>query len=181
MHQSPWLTWLSVVLLAASIGCNQSSSTDLTSTSGGVAVIDLDRVAQQLGSDKQIVASLNEAQQTLNEKLQQLAQNYQAQIAQQSQNSSSDPASNEGVRLASFQQQAQANIAKAKNQAASQLAQRQAQLIQQFRHAVKPAARAEAQQRGLSLVITKNDSVVFDYVDAVDVTDAVVARLRGGG
>jgi len=51
------------------------------------------------------------------------------------------------------------------------------QLVNQFRDRIKPAARRVAQERGLSVIVTKNDGFVFDYVSTADITDAVVDEL----
>jgi len=49
--------------------------------------------------------------------------------------------------------------------------------VSQFRADIKPIARKIAGSRGLSLIVTKNDSVVYDYTDSVDITGAVVQEL----
>jgi len=52
-------------------------------------------------------------------------------------------------------------------------------LIHQFREEVRPVAQSVASELGLSMVVTKNDSVVFAFSSAVDITDRVAERMRG--
>ena len=51
------------------------------------------------------------------------------------------------------------------------------QLVQKFRDQIKPVARRVAQQRGLSVIVTKNDSVIYDFTATADITSAVVDEL----
>ncbi|HEX6962563.1 MAG TPA: OmpH family outer membrane protein, partial [Lacipirellula sp.] len=66
---------------------------------------------------------------------------------------------------------------KVKQQAELDLQRHRVQLIAQFREEIKPAARRVAQARGLSVIVTKNDSFLYDFSQSVDITDAVVADL----
>ena len=51
-------------------------------------------------------------------------------------------------------------------------------LIQRFRDEVVPLAQEAASQRGLGVVLTKNDTVLLAFDNAHDITAAVVAKLR---
>jgi Skp family chaperone for outer membrane proteins len=148
-----------------------------------VAVIDLDAIAQRLGSDKQIAASISQRQTALNQQVVELARNYNAQLAERQKQLATAKGEQEtqsDVMLASWQQQANANLNQAKRQAAADLESHRQQLVAQFREHLKPAARRVAQQRGLSVIVTKNDSVVFDFTGASDITEAVIDELAAG-
>jgi Skp family chaperone for outer membrane proteins len=167
------------LLVAAPLGCGQPASPP--APMGTVAVIDLDAVAKDLGSDRQIAKSINERQSALTEQLVQLAKSYQAQLSQHQAaqaGGTAAPTSTPGVELASWQQRANANLDQAKKQVRSDLAQHRAQLVQQFREQIKPFARQAAQSRGLSVIVTKNDAVVYDFSDSVDITAAVLDAIR---
>jgi Skp family chaperone for outer membrane proteins len=141
-----------------------------------VAVIDLDRVAQQLGQDRHITQAIHTQQSLLQQQLQELAATYEQQLAQNRQKAA-EPGAGE-VALASWQQQASANLGKARQELEAKLTAHRAQLVLQFREQIKPFAREAARSRGLSVIVTKNESVVYDFVDAVDISDDVVAAIR---
>jgi Skp family chaperone for outer membrane proteins len=106
-----------------------------------------------------------------------LAKRYNEQIAEQKKKLAETAAGQEQVTLANWQQQANANLNKVKQQAELDLQRHRAQLIAQFREEIKPAARRVAQSRGLSVIVTKNDAVLYDFSPAADITDAVIADL----
>lgn len=164
------------------VGCQQQTGEQLTEkqsssegTTGSVAVIDLDRVAQELGQDKRISQTLTARQANLQQQLKQLAQGYQQQITQKQQTKAASP---EGaVQLASFQREANAKLNEARQQVSRDLASQRSQLIANFRASIKPYAREAARARGLTVIVTNNDSVIYDYVASVDITDDVVKAI----
>lgn len=168
-----------ILVVAACAGCGQPTPQPPAARTpqGGVAIIDLDAVAARLGNDQQMLASISSKQAELNQHLAQTAQAYRKQLEAQRQPPAPGGES-EGVTLAAFEQAAQSRLDEARRQAETTMAAHQAELVRQFRNHVRPAARRVARERGLSIIITRNDSVVYDYVDAVDITDAVVAELQ---
>ncbi len=158
-------------------GCNRHPGATETTAVGAVAVIDLDAIAQRLGSDKQIAQAITQRQSSLSQQLVDLAKNYSEQIAEQKKKLAEAPPEQGEVTLANWQQQANANLNKVKQQAELDLQKHKAQLIAQFREEIKPAARRVAQARGLSVIVTKNDSVLYDFAPATDITDGVIADL----
>jgi Skp family chaperone for outer membrane proteins len=158
-------------------GCNRQSGSAGTAAVGAVAVIDLDAIAQRLGSDKQIAEAISKRQTSLSQQLVDLAKRYNEQIAEQKKKLAETAAEQEKVTLANWQQQANANLSKVKQQAELDLQRHRVQLIAQFREEIKPSARRVAQSRGMSVIVTKNDAVLYDFSPAADITDAVVADL----
>lgn len=156
-------------------GCSRQSAD--TPAVGAVAVIDLDAIAHRLGSDQQIVSSIAQRQTTLSQKLVELSKQYSQQIEERKKALSETPSKDTEVTLANWQQQANANLNKVKQQAELDLQRHRAQLISQFREEIKPAVRRVAQSRGLSVIVTKNDSVLYDFSPSVDITEAVVTEL----
>ncbi len=161
-------------------GCNRQPGAEKPAA-GAVAVIDLDAIAQRLGSDKQIAESITKRQTSLSQQLVDLAKSYNQQIADQkkklSEAATQNGAENGQVTLANWEQQANANLNKVKQQAELDLQKHKAALIAQFRDEIKPAARRVAQARGLSVIVTKNDSVLYDFAPSADITEAVVEDL----
>ena len=163
-----------VVLGAA--GCNREQPASVAKSTG-VAVIDLDAIAHRLGTDKQIVESIAQKQTALSQQLVDLAKSYNQQIAERKKTLEEKEPDQSQVTLAAWQQQANENLSKVKQQAAADLQKHRAQLVQQFREQIKPAARRVSESRGLSVIVTKNDSVLYDFSAAADITDAVIAEL----
>lgn len=169
--------WMAIASLGLglAVGCNQSASTSVPQ--GAVAVIDLDAIASRLGSDKQIVDSLAQRQSSLSQQLVDLAKSYSQQIEEKKKTLTEAPPEQADVTVASWQKQANANLNKVKQQAEADLKKHQATLVAQFREQIKPVARRVAQKRGLTVIVTRNDNVLYDVAPGADITDEVIADL----
>jgi Skp family chaperone for outer membrane proteins len=171
-------SWAALALATAALaGCNQSNGGRPAASAGAVAVIDLDEIARRLGSDKQMASAIAQRENALSQQLVELARSYSAQIQEQKAKLPGADDEQNQVTVASWEQQANAKLNTVKQQAAADLQNHRLRLIAQFRDQIKPAARRVAQARGLSVIVTKNDSVVFDYTSGADITDAVVDEL----
>lgn len=170
---------LSLFALLAT-GCNQNADqSNRAAPLSGVAVIDLDEVARELGSDKQIASAIEKRKEVLNTKLGDLAKGYMAEFQKQKDALEATP--NQGdssVQLASYQQQVNKGLSTARAQAQQNLTQHRGKLITQFRDAVLPAARRVAKQRGMSVILTKQDSLLYAYEPEADITAEVVSMLE---
>jgi Skp family chaperone for outer membrane proteins len=162
-------------------GCGQRGDQRQASAPGAVAVIDLDEIARRLGSDKQIASAINQRHSALSQQLVNLAKQYSAQIEAEKAKLTDADAQQSEVTVASWQQQATAKLNEVKQQAAEDLEKTRLALFDEFRDQIKPAARRVAQARGLSVIVTKNESVIFDYVSTADITDGVVDELMAAG
>ncbi len=170
--------WMAAACLGLGIltGCNRPAGV-AEHGGGAVAVIDLDAIAQRLGSDKQIVQSIASRQTSLSQQLVDLAKSYNAQIAEKQKTLAEASPEKSEVTVANWQKQANENLNKVKQQAEADLQRHQAQLIAQFREQIKPVARRVAQKRGLSVIVTKNDNVLYDFSPKADITEEVIADL----
>lgn len=167
------------IALSALTGCNQQAAPPTAGTQAaprGLAVIDLDAVASGLGSDKQILRAIQQRQTLLNEKLTELANAYIEQLEQHSKGPKAEATSE--VQLAQYQQQANQSLGDARRKAQQDLSRHRSRMVQQFREAVRPIAREVATERGYAVIVTKQDSLLFDYTPEADITQAVLARLR---
>jgi Skp family chaperone for outer membrane proteins len=177
--RAPAWTALSALFALTLAGCGWQSESPSAETPGAVAIIDLDEIARRLGSDRQISSLIAQRQNALTKQGVELAKKYNAQIEEQKAKLTSpegQPAENFDVTVASWQQQASASLTQVKQRAEADLTNTRLQLVTQFRDRIKPAARRVAQKRGLSVIVTKNDTV-FDFVSTADITDAVVDEL----
>jgi Skp family chaperone for outer membrane proteins len=173
--------WISIVVLQfCLVGCSYSSTT----TQGNVAIVDLDEAAKQLGLSEQWSAQLSEQQTKVNEQL----VNYQQQLNEQlkakqaevvATNTTEDTlAQPQQAELASYQQELNGKLRTAKTQAEQHLATARIQVIHQFRDMAKQISMEVALENGYDVVLTKNDSVVFNYSPNTDITSQVVERLK---
>ncbi len=150
----------------------------------GFAVVDLDLIASRLGQDKALQQALNQSASSLNDQLAQQRANFQRRVLLEEQKLVEQEKETEQPRSLEQQQQLQAlvqnlNATMAQSRAASQqqLSQQQVALIQQFRQKVRPIAISIARERGFSIVLTKNESVLFAYDEAFDISEEVIKRM----
>lgn len=189
--------WIIVVcgLGLATAGCNAGSGTsgDASGRSGkagqaacttGVAVVDLDEVAKQLGKDVAMVTAVRQGQASLNQQLQTFQANLQQKYKQQVEALGDEqPASQADQqarqkKLVEMERQFKLELNQAARSAQNELKAHEQRLVQSFRAEVKPVAQQVAAERGLGVVVTKNDSVLLTFDDGHDITAAVVAKLR---
>lgn len=175
------------------VGCSRSplseangkGDTTATRPAGGVAVVDLDLLAKRLGKDvemnqavEQATASVNEQLKSIHEKLQKEYFDELAKIAP------SAAETEEGVvpaektaESAALKQRYDRQLAQITAQAQEKLAQHRASVVERFRGEVRPVAEKVAAARGQSIVVTKNDQVVFAFLPQADITDEVLEKL----
>lgn len=144
---------------------------------GGVAILDLDQIAKRFGCDKQMHTSLQQREASLNQQLASIKASYEKQIAEKRQEFGNTPNAEQAKLLAGIQRQAVASLNKVRQQAKNNLNQHGSLLINGFRKEIKPIAREVARKKGLSVIVTKNDSVIFDYATTVDITADVIEKL----
>lgn len=177
-----FLLLAALVCLPVFSACNQGSTpvaeqaTD--EISGGVAVIDLDEVARLLGREMSIKQSLTVRENSLNQELETLRVSYANQINQRKQELPEQAAGGDLAQVQAFEQQALNKIQQARQQAQNDLNEQKRILINAFREEVKPVASKVAASKGLSLVVSKNESFLFAFDSAVDITKEVVAQMQ---
>ena len=154
-------------------GCDRSTS----SSNGPVAVVDLDAVAQKLGKDKQFVQMIEQRQVTLNA---QVSATQKTLIDQLNKKKSEfgELSEEESKQLVQLQNQANTILANTRTQAQTNLTAYQQEVVDRFRAETKPIALELAAKKGCRVVLSKNDSVVFAFDEAVDLTNEVVAAMQ---
>ncbi len=179
---------LAGALTAGLAGCqNQAGSPEASAAAGGVAVIDLDQVATQLGRDVQMVNSIRQQQSKLNDQLQQYQVSLKKQLdekkteLERAQSVSAEDQQQRQADLNSLDRALGLKLNQVRQQAQRTLSGHRQQLVAKFRNEVKPIAQAVAAEHGLSVVVTKNDNVVFAYAHAVDITDRVIEKMQSAG
>jgi len=183
-----WPGCLAVVgctLLASIAGCEFGQGTTggagstggSTPPVGAVGVVDLDAVARHLGRDEQISSAIRQRQASLNEQLATVKTSYEEEIAQKQRQFGASPSAEQSQLLANIQRQVGTSLNEIRRRAQKNLAVHRVQLVQDFREEARPFVQQVARERGLSVIVTKNDSVVFDYEAAADITGEVAKRM----
>ena len=182
MRTSMRLIVVCCMFIVAASGCKPEKSDPApasgnASQAGGVAILDLDEVAKRFGCDKQMSTSIQQREVSLNQQLAAIKSSYEKQIAEKQQEFGATPTEEQEKLLTDIRRKAVASLNKVRQQAKSNLSQHGSLLIQGFRKEVKPIARQIAREKGLSIIVTRNDSVIFDYDTTVDITEGVIEKL----
>ena len=148
---------------------------------GGVAVLDIDSVAQELGVEAAVKADLQSMQDNLNVELQKTQANFQAQMNSAEKSAGETPTDEQKRQLVTTNQQLNAEFNRLKAQAQQTLAAERITKINQFREKLKPIAQEAAKAKGLSVVIMKVTPPVFAYTDEVDITADTTKRAIAAG
>lgn len=154
-----------------------------------VVVVDLDRVARELGREQAMSAELLDMRNALTSHLkaeelkltENLEEKEKASVRRYREVRSTFgevPADYERREFFAEKQTAQKKFDELQRQALAQITQRRDILIEGFRDDIRPTAERIAKSKGAQLVATKNDSVVFAYDDSIDITDEVIAEMR---
>lgn len=184
-----------VMVMAALAGCSQGSKT------GGVAVLDLDRVGNAVGWMEEINKSLQATDTELQNQVKQVVEGAQKSINDAKGSLANDAkltADQKKVLMDSrtlaeleplpltkeqrdklMQTVAQANLVlqQAQQSYQQQMQQRRAALIVSYREKVRPIARRIAAKQGLSVVVVPSDALLYSD-PTVDITDKVIDELR---
>lgn len=150
----------------------------LTSSKGGVAVVDLDKVAKELGRDVQMANDLRQNQSILVSKLSEIEQNAVEQLSKMKADLGEAPADDKKAEFAQKQQNAVVNFNNIQKQAVTAIGQRRDFLVATFRQEARPVAEKIAKANGANAVMTRNDAFLFSFDNTIDITDAVIAEMR---
>lgn len=147
---------------------------------GGVAILDIDRVAKELNVDQAVLGELKSIEVDLNAQLTQIRNNLQGRMNQLEAQASQQQTQQAQKQLVAANQQLNQQFNQVKAQAQGKMAAERVKKINEFRDKVRPIAEAAAKERGLDVVLTKSPQV-FTFVDAVDITEAVIKGAKAAG
>ncbi|MCB1234109.1 MAG: OmpH family outer membrane protein [Verrucomicrobiae bacterium] len=147
---------------------------------GGVAVLDIDKVAQELGVDKAVLGELQKIEADLNTQLGQIRTNLQSQMNQLEAQAGQQRTQQVQAQLVNANQQLNAQFNNVKAQAQNQLAAARIAKINEFREKLEPLALEAAKAKGLGVVLTKTPQV-YAYDEALDITDDTIKRAKAAG
>lgn len=170
--------------------------------SGGVAVVDINEIAQEMGWTDQLNTQLQDTGRELQTQFEQITKQAQAELEKAKQqvileaklNEEQVALLNQVVDLRDLEKlplsQEQRNklittlnqvnqaLQNARNQLQQALQQRQLQLIKSYQAQVQPFAEEVAREKGLDMVLLQSESILYVNAGQVDLTDEVLRRLR---
>lgn len=136
----------------------------------GVAILDIDAVARELGVEDRVRVDLVTMQSDLNAELQKTQMTMQTQMNTVEAELGEDPSDTERQKVLQTNQQLNLEFNRLKSQAQQNLAQERVRMINEFRLRLEPIAMMAAKQKGLEIVLMKTTPPVFTYSKEVDIT-----------
>lgn len=162
-----------------SVGCGFQPGSAQTATSaaskGGIAVIDLDVVAKSIGRTQEINETWQVRKNALDQALQKLQASFNEQLAAKKTEFGEEPTEEQMKQLAAMQREATNKLVQAGRKAQADLDQYRQQMIANFRAEVRPFAQQVASDKGLGVVIPKNEGFLLSIDPAVDITADVIS------
>lgn len=162
-------------------GCGQIPgwpSTSKSSAHGGMAVVDLDKVAVETGRDRLLAQAIKIEENSLNQQLTKIKENAQEQLETKKKNYGEDMSESDKKEFSDWIANARNQLAQVENQARAKYQQYIESQKAQFRLDVKPIAQEIASKRGLGIVVPKNEGLLLAIDPGLDITDEVVKVLR---
>jgi Skp family chaperone for outer membrane proteins len=148
---------------------------------GGVAVLDIDEVAKQLGVEEKVRVDLLTMQNNLNADLQRTQETMQKQMTGVEQAAGENPTEEQKREIMATNQQLNEEFNRLKAQAQNTLAQERVRMINEFRVRLEPIALKAAQEAGLEVVLMKVTPPVFTYATSVEITQTTVKLALEAG
>ncbi len=136
---------------------------------GGVAILDIDAVAKQLGVEEKVRVDLLNIQNNLNAELQKAQTTMQTQMNGVEKAAGEKPTDEQRKQIVATNQQLNDEFNRMKSQAQQNLAQERVRMISEFRTRLEPIALKAAKAIGLEVVVMKN-APVFAFDASVDIT-----------
>jgi Skp family chaperone for outer membrane proteins len=159
-------------------GCGQMSGQPASSSRGGMAVVDLDKVAAETGRDRQLAQSLELAQHSLNQSYAKKVESARDQLNEKKKGYGEELSDDEKKEFTQMARSAETQLSQIQNMARQEFEQYKQGQIAKFRAELKPITQEIAAKRGLSIVIPKNEGLLLSVDPGVDITDDVVKVLR---
>ena len=171
-----------LVLTGAAVwltGCGmQFGGSSASSTRGGLAVVDLDKVAAETGKNIQMKEVFQLQENSVKQQLAQAQFSLNSQLDTKNKEFGETPTEEQQKELAQFRYKANTAFGNLQNQAGTKLNQYRQDQIAKFRTEIKPIAQEIALKRGLSVVIPKNDGLLLAVDPGVDITEDVIKAYR---
>ena len=176
---------LSLVCLAGCFGPGAAEDANVP-----VAVVDLDEVARRIGRDTVMANSVAAQTRNLNGQLKTLQDNLRRTLAEKEKSVGQTGRSSANLKGAArpplvtdaevdqFRQEANLRLNRAQRKAQAAISKHRLALTRKFRKEAMDYVKDVARKKGIKIVLTNNDSVVFMFEDPVDLTSLVAKRMK---
>lgn len=169
MKRSMMLMWAAVLGLGLLTGCDQGST-------GKVAVMDFGRVAQSVGALEEIQRVLKSIQARMEQNLSNMSKQLREEIDAEEKKLAQPATPEQKQELAGKKQAADQRLRQLTLEASDHLRKIERELYSKFRDELRPIANRVAADRGMSIVMVRND-LILDLDPVSDITDQVIEAL----
>ena len=168
--------WLALIVLVAS----QTACVDWLSQQdarGRVAVLDLDRLAAEVGFKTQIQATLKEVEAGLNRDLASARDRAQQGLVERRKQYGQAPTTAQQRELRAVAEQSRRELIQLRGASAQSLASRRELYIAQLKDHIRNIATEVAAERGMEVVLLRTTNMLA-ATPSSDITQAVIASVR---
>lgn len=156
-------------------GCGmQFGSATSSASRGGIAVVDLDKVAAETGKKLEMDEAYELQKNSVNQQLLKLQSEANSVLQAKAKELGEDATDAAKREVGQMTLNARNNLAQIQNAAGTKLGEYKQIQIAKFRNELKPILQEVAAKRGLSVVIPKNDGLLLAVDPGVDITDDVI-------
>ena len=145
--------------------------------SGRVAIIDLDEIATVIGRDKDIAERVQLFAKEQEAKLIKLRDELRINIEQEQSKLGEQPAESEQAKLNQLAQTSDIKLRQEIAKVEEIAGQLRVNLVMEFKKEVEPVARRVADQRGMGVVMIKQNAMLYISPDS-DITNDVIDALQ---
>lgn len=145
---------------------------------GGVAIVDLDDVLEQLSLKKPFERYVLDRKSESQKQLASMLQNFRTSYDEKKKKLGSEPTKEETAVLQKFFNEGHQNYSKKVAELDKELATIQAEFVRKVREKAMTASRKIAIEKGLTLVMTKDEVHHLWHAPEVDITDDVAEAMQ---
>lgn len=146
----------------------------LVAQSGGVAILDIDAVARELGVEDKVRVDLITMEASLKTELQRTQATMQSQMQGVEKAAGENPSEEQKREILVTNQQLNSEFTRLKGQASQNIGVERARMINEFRIRLEPVALMAAKKMGLDVVLMKVTPPVFTYSTEIDITEETI-------
>ncbi len=146
-------------------------------TGSNIAVLDLDKLAEDTGYVQEIRGKITQMQGELKSKLSAMEEQLNTQIKNKREEMGKNPSDKQKEEMAKMMKHARIQMQQARAQINNAMKKQSMGLVTQLHDIVRPIAREIARKKGMNIILISNDSVLLDYTPDVDITAAVTEEV----
>lgn len=169
MKRSMMLMWAAMLGLGLLAGCDQGST-------GKVAVMDFGRVAQSVGALEEIQRILKSIQARMEQNLSNMSKQLREEIEADEKKLAQGGTPEQKQELEKKKQAADQRLRQLTMSASEEMRRIERELFSKFRDEMRPIANRVAADRGMSIVVVRND-LILDLDPVSDITDQVIEAM----